>query len=178
MSLTDAAALAGVVSSVAVLVSLVYLALQVRHASNSQRSETQGSATERRLQVLIAQSTADAAAATNMGMSASPDISPQQITQFLNLCNLIFASSEDEFFQHRAGLLDGQRYTLQHGILRQAFHAPGFRAAWTMTRQVHHPEFAVFVDGIMKDTPVTPTADGFFGTFRALAAQERGAAAT
>jgi hypothetical protein len=175
MSLSDIAALAGVISSIAVLVSLVYLALQVRHAANSQRSETQGSATARRLEVLIAQSTAEASLAMNMGMSANPDITPAQITQFISLCNLIMASAEDEFFQHRRGLLDEQRYTLQRGILQQTFMAPGFRAVWRMTRNVYHADFAAFVDGIMRETEPLG-GDAFFQGFRMLAAEEHRAA--
>ena|SRR3569833_2931580 len=176
MTLSDAAAVAGVISSVAVLISLVYLALQVRHASNSQRSETQGNATGRRMEVLVALADAGAAESMCKGMEAAPDMTEIQIHQFTNLCNLTLAMAEDEFFQHRAGLLDDQRYLIQRGILEATLSAPGFRACWRMTRAMLHPDFAAHVDEIMRNAKST-SGDAFFAGFRALAAEERAAAA-
>ena len=174
MTLSDLASLGSFISGIAVLISLVYLALQVRHAANAQRSETQSSATQRRMDYLMNVTSADLAAASLKGGSGDPDISPLQLFQFSLSIQAAWTNWEDEFFQHHDGMFDERRFHLATVVARDMFHFPGMRALWRTSRMNFHPKFVAHMNRLMQE--VTPTMKSGNDAWFAAAAEERAAA--
>jgi len=174
MSLSDIAALAGVASSVAVFVSLVYLALQIRQAAHNQRAETQASVTARRTDYLMRLAEGDLANAMMRGSLGEPETTSVEAYRFSFATHAVFVSWEDEYFQFRNGMLDERRFRLQDVVNSAQLSAPGVRALWRLTRPVYHPDFAAHIDAIMNQN--SPRTDDFFALWKSTAAEERAAA--
>ncbi len=172
MSLSDLASIGSLVSGIAVLISLIYLALQVRQAALNQRSETQSSTTGRRIDLLLHM--ANAADANLRAAAADPDTTPEQAFQFIMAMQATLTNSEDEFFQYRSGMLDERRFKLQFVVNRGLFALPGARAVWRLTRTNFHPDFVALMDGIIESTPVSKASVVDF--WKAAAAEERAVA--
>src|SRR5205085_1110400 len=106
MGLTDIATIGSIISSVAVALSLVYLALQVRQAERNQRGQMQQGRADRLCGNLIQLSEPATAALWVKGSHAPETLTPEERERFLILCRVAFTSGEDSFLQHRAGLFD------------------------------------------------------------------------
>jgi hypothetical protein len=158
MNLSDAASVASVVSSAAIAVSLVYLALQVRQAERNQRG-------------LMQQGRANRVSDFSMRLAENPTLSallakgawtPEQLTveefeRYLSYCRASFLSGEDTFLQHRAGLLDEASF---HGFVagaQQALVRPGYRAAWRISSRGYGTEYGAFMDGMVNAATTSPT---------------------
>src|SRR5436190_13521999 len=153
MSLSDVASIAGVVSSLAVLVSLIYLALQIRQAAHNQHAETQASVTARRTDYLMRLAEGDLAEAMMQGSIGAPETTPVQAYRFSFATHAVFVSWEDEYFQFRNGMLDERRFRLQDAVNSGLLSMPGNRAVWRLTKPVYHPDFVAHIDAIMEKTP-------------------------
>jgi hypothetical protein len=174
MSLSDVAALAGVVSSLAVLVSLVYLALQIRQAAHNQRAETQASVTARRVDFLMRIAEPGMAEVAMLGAAGDPVATPLQSFQYISQMQAALTNWEDEFFQHRNGMLDERRYRLQLAVNRDIFALPGARAVWRLSKTNFDPDFVAHMDAIVQSAQ--PQAQNLIDAWRAVAAEERAAA--
>lgn len=171
MTLTDLAALASILSSVAVLVSLVYLSLQVRQAErNQQASIRQGRAT-RAVDIILAAGEAGAIEAMPRGAAGAPDLTALEFGRFAAIYGAFLASAEDSFFQHREGLLSDAVFASFAASWRVTLAQPGVRALWALRRGGFEAGFAAFLDGLVAQVPVAAPAD-LFAAWRAQVARE------
>ena len=177
MTLSDIAAIAGVASSLAVLVSLIYLALQIRQSAANQRAETQSAVTARRVDYLMRMTERDMQEMTIRGHAGDPEITTVQAMQYLTSMNAAMTSFEDEFFQHRSGMLDEQRFRLHEAVNRAQFIVPGSRAFWRIAKGAYHPDFVAHIDAIIWVFLFQIIGDPS-AMWRAAVAEERAAAAT
>lgn len=160
MTLSDLASIGGLVSSFAVLVSLVYLNLQVRQSDRNQQAQIRQNRSLR----LSAQSLelADPAVAEGVakGMAATVELSAVELVQFSYFARARFFGAEDDFYQHSEGLLDDGDFTNFTRSVRQAFiAAPGLRLAWPMHREAFGTDFVKFVEDLIASTPLAPPVD-------------------
>ena len=174
MSLSDMASAGSLISGIAVLISLIYLALQVRQAAMNQRSETQSNATGRRMDILLHMASAGMAEVMLRASAADPTTPPEEAFQFILTMQATLTNSEDEFFQYRSGMLDERRFKLQLAVNRGIFALPGARAVWRLTRTNFHPDFVVLMDDIVDNTPVA--TKNVVDFWKVVAADERAVA--
>ena len=101
MSLSDLASIGSLISGVAVLVSLVYLSLQIRqNARHSQALIQQGRAARIADTALrLAELRADDG--LNSCFEGVPEASAKDVSRFLNVARAVFISSEDFFSRVR-----------------------------------------------------------------------------
>lgn len=164
MSLSDLASLGSFVSGAAVLVSLVFLYVQMRHlgaqiaqAERNQQAAIRAERASRTINVMTAFVEPAAAEAVFEGNAASEALTPTQISQYTLFCISRFTNAEDAFSQNAAGLLEEDAMLNLIGALRTAFGAPGFRAAWQLGRGQFHGDFVAFMDKLLNETPVSTT---------------------
>jgi hypothetical protein len=160
MSLSDIATVASIVSSAAVAVLLVYVALQVRQAEKNQRALMQQGRADRAWDGAFRVSDPAISAMWNKGMRTPEALTEGELDQFISICRAAHLSGEDSFLQHRAGLLDSTAYRSFVAGLK-AFHASsrGLRAAWRLSSHQYGPEYAAFMDAIMASTPHAAPVD-------------------
>ncbi len=147
MSLSDLASLGSFVSGVAVLISLIYLALQVRQAEKNQRALTQQGRADRAADLALRLADPTLGTVWAKGMRRPEDLSAVELDQFLQICRANFLSAEDSFLQHKAGQLDEAAYASFVAGARIFTAAPGIGAAWRQTSALYGSEFAAFMDG-------------------------------
>jgi hypothetical protein len=162
MSLSDLASLGTLVSGVAVLISLIFLYLQLRQVNRQMQRA------EKIQQANVRQQRASRNVATNMGLATEPslvgalhkiqtgarDISSEQIRQCLYYAFAMFSGFEDLFFQHRDGLMTDRDFGSVKNALGRILRLPGYRLLWKHLRPTHGAEFTDFMDALLARTPV------------------------
>jgi hypothetical protein len=166
MSLSDLALMGSLVSSIAVLISLIYLALQVRQAErNQQASIRQGRAT-RAVDIILAAGEPSYAEALPKGTAGSTVITLAEFGQFTAIYGAFLASAEDTFLQHKEGLLSEAVFASFRESWRQTLAQPGVRALWKLRRHGFEAGFVAFMDMLMVEAP-TPAASDFLAAWKA-----------
>jgi hypothetical protein len=156
MSLSVLTTLAGTVSAVAVLVSLLLLKRQIRHSDKNQRALIQQGRACRSAEIAMRLMSTDFAEAYHSCMSGDTEITEIQFVQFMGYCRAVFLSAEDSFLQHRERLLSELAFNSFKRSLLGLFVSPGMRAAWSILRDWYDLEFVAFMDGIVKEATDRP----------------------
>lgn len=159
MTLSEVATFASIVSSAAVALSLVYVALQVRQAEKNQRALMQQGRADRAWEGAFRVAEPALSATFYKGMRRPEDLSAEELDQFLSICRAAFLSGEDSFLQHKSGLLDRTAYaSFVTGLKGYLAGAPGLRAAWRLNSSQFGVEYVAFMDGLMRSTPPSAVA--------------------
>jgi hypothetical protein len=149
MSLADIAAIATIVSSVAVVISLIYLSLQIKQAQRNQQALMQQARTAGITDMNIALAEPAIAAAYNKGLAGDPDMTETEVRQFLSLARCGFINSENNFIQHSDGLMSDEAFQASLEGARFQATFPGLRAAWRQTRRAYGGRFVTFMDSVV-----------------------------
>jgi hypothetical protein len=172
MSLSDLAAIGSLVSVVAVLISLLYMSQQTRQNTKHTKAQIQQGRTDGIVDWLNALAADPSLLETYLrGAAGDPSLSDVDAARFVVLSTARFYSYEDQFYQHKEGLLDDVRYA---GVIKAArgnLRYPGSRASWTLMRDTFDTPFQDFMDGIMRETPAEPAAN-LGSTLKSLSAAE------
>ena len=159
MTLSDLAAIGSLVSGVAVLVSLVYLALQVRQTEKNQRALINQGATTQSRDAIRAFAEPHMAALLSRVVAGERDFTAPELVRMSMVLRLTLIGMQDTLFQHHEGLID-------EGTLENIFRASGsllahpvFRALRLEGRETYVPEFASRVDKLIGDRSVAKPVD-------------------
>jgi hypothetical protein len=155
MSLSDLASLGSFVSGFAVLISLVYLALQVRQAEKNQRAIIHQGRVEQSADRLLRLMEPELLKPFMKGLYGR-DASTEELEfqQFVFAMAAIGREIQDLYFQKDLGLLD--EATLQNQLvpLYAALRSPGGKAFWKLTRGSADPRIRERVDALDARLPV------------------------
>lgn len=147
-------AISEIVGAIAVVITLIYLSIQVRQSTKSIQSSTLQANTSVWSSMFCNLADKDIAAAYAVGMSGTPDIRPIQYTQFFLICRAMFVAFENQYYQFRQGTLDEATYLgYERSISTQLMAMPGFRVWWAQSREVFSPEFIEHVDSMIAKIP-------------------------
>jgi hypothetical protein len=147
MTLGDLADIGELVSSVAVIISLVYLAMQVRSNTETSRTTT--------YQAIVSDF-----GAVNSSVASSPELSgifsealeryqdlePNDQARMSQLFYMTFRCFENIFYQHRKGYLEEELWIGWARLMVTYFRRPGFQAWWRLRRDVFSDKFAKFLE--------------------------------
>lgn len=161
MTLSDIASIATVVSSIAVLGSLLYLAHQTRQNTRHTRALIQQARNQQIIDFNLNGVTNPAVNELILrGGAGDPALTSGQVVAYLSFVLAQLAHAEDGFYQHRDGLIDEERYSGSIAFLQNVLAPnPGFRAAWAMCKGVCGPEFRAFADKKIREAASMPIAD-------------------
>ncbi len=151
MSLSDFASIGSLASGIAVLVSLIYLSLQIRqNTKHSQALIQQGRAARIADSALrLAELRSDDG--LNNCFDGVPEVSAKDVSRFLNVARAVFIGAEDSFLQGQEGLLAPAAYESYKASLRVGLGSSGLAAAWILTRDMYEPTYRAFMDEINGD---------------------------
>jgi hypothetical protein len=156
MSLSDLASLGSFVSGFAVLISLIYLALQVRQTERNQQISIRHSRVSRIVDLQLALADPAVAEAWLHGSGSPQEITQTELSQFTHLCRALFFHFEDSFYQREEGLLNDDAFETVVAGARLLARSPGVRAAWRITRPNFGGRFLDFMDGVVAGSAVEP----------------------
>ncbi len=149
MSLSDLASIGSFVSGFAVLVSLIYLSLQVRQAEKNQKAIIQQGRIARSSDQLFRLADPSLTRAWLKALKASDDMTEEESFQFVLVATAMLRSSEDVYFQRSLGLLDAASLNNQLAPLRGVLSTRSGAAFWKVVRHQYDAEFALRVDTLV-----------------------------
>ncbi len=172
MSLSDLASLGSFVSGVAVLISLIYLALQVRQTKRNQQIAIRHSRATRVVELHLALADSAVASAWLHGTGSPGELTATELGQFINLCRALFFHFEDSFYQREEGLLNDDAFETVVAGVRLSARSPGWRAAWKLARPNFAGRFLDFMDGVVAGAAALPPVDLSLETWKLAFAAE------
>jgi hypothetical protein len=156
MTLAELAAFGNFIGGLAVCVSFIFLALQLRQANRNQRSLMQHGRSTRTRDVFMRFGDPAVTALVLRAFEADPTLSDAEYFAFYSLAGAIFMNYEDSFRQFRAGTLDRESWESDRRTLEWLLTSPGYRAAWRALRESIGDDYRQFLDTLMANTPVRP----------------------
>jgi hypothetical protein len=154
VSLSQLADLGELLGGVAVVASLVYLAVQIRQNTRIVMASTLHQNTDLWSSLFLRLAEPDLARAYVAGMAGQSDMRPLEYTQFFFICRSMFLAFENQYYQMRHGVLDSEAYAgYERSISTQVLAFRGFRFWWELNRSMYSPEFGDHVDAMIADVP-------------------------
>lgn len=146
MTLEEIYYISQVVASVAVIASLVYLALQTRQAARSTRAAMHENRAATVLRHIDKVTEADFQPVWSKGLSASLDMSDAEIEKFTLQAAGWVVMWEERFRERKEGMLDQNRWASSEATISRMMRSPGFRAMVALMRPRLDPDFGALMD--------------------------------
>jgi hypothetical protein len=162
MTLSDLASLGSFVSGLAVLASLLYLAVQLRQARKHQQSLMRQGQTGRLLDLYM-QIAGNEELATIFDKGRDvPNAAELSSTEYLRLAFVYRAftlSREESYLQYKAGLLDEATLESLKAATRRLLSVRGARAHWKINRDNFSTDYAAWMDELLASTGVSASSE-------------------
>jgi hypothetical protein len=141
MTLADLGNLGEFVGAIGVVISLLYLAAQIRQNTKSVRSSTHHASVVAGNAVQLAFAEADAAEITLKAGRAYDELTLEQRFRFTMLMRAFLSFEEDVFIQYREGLIDRAFWDARARVLAEALAQPGVRKWWARNCHAYTTSF-------------------------------------
>src|SRR5689334_1222639 len=175
MSLSDLAALGNFVSGGAVLISFVFISLQLRQSARNQRATIHNERTRLVQDLTIAARTGDMALVMLQGTMGDVTMSERDCVSYLAVTLSAFRLFEEFFLQHRDGMLDDLRWQNNALRVRGFMQEPGFRASWRVQHRSFNPDYVAWMNGLLHETTVPAVRHSAPAIWKEIVQQELGA---
>jgi hypothetical protein len=142
MTLTDLANIGEAVGGIAVVITLIYLAVQIRQNTRMMRAAAHHSANQLAVEINLALGTDPRV--SEVLLLGSKDLSgldPTQSLMFHLLMRSIFSGAEDFYIQTREGLLNADMWESRKHSMHQYLLRPGIDAWWTENQSLFSNDF-------------------------------------
>ena len=160
MTLSDLASVGTLVSAIAVLVSLLYVAQQTRQNSRHTRALIQqGRAVQSSDYPLRWAENGTLADLYVRGNAGDRTLTKVEVMRYTMLIVSLFWYFEDQFHQHQDGLVADDRFEGSLATLAVDFRWPGFRVCWRQNRYLYGRQFRAFMDAILDRAPLEIAPD-------------------
>lgn len=174
MSLEEVYFVSQTIASVAVVASLIYLALQTRQASRNQLAQMHlGRVNQQLTDLFGVGGNANLAAVSVRGTNVDPAMNDAEILQFTHWLFGRLALMEDQFRLHNDRMIADERWRSTEMGLKMTLSSPGTRAACRLFQQAFaSKEFSALLDRLMTEARNSPPMS-MPDVWKALAAEER-----
>jgi len=144
------------IGGLAVIATLVYLAVQVRQNTQLLRANalSASSAANVAFNHLLG-SNPDAARVFQVGLEDFEALSEEEQRQFLQLLRGLMASYEHRFQQHALGMVEDRIWQQQRASLRSMLSIPHLAVWWDHRKSVFDPDFIEDLDSASPSPPST-----------------------
>ena len=142
------AAVAEIVGAIAVVISLIYLALQIRAQTSLSRLAAQHEVSKgiREASLLFAtEDISDLFARGNKDYDSMPEA---ELVRLIVAITNLFRVWEEAFSEARDGHLEAANWDALSGDYSQLMGTSSFRRVWDLRKQNYHPEFQTYVDSL------------------------------
>ncbi|MEH6637297.1 MAG: hypothetical protein V7700_17385 [Halioglobus sp.] len=142
------AAVAEIVGAVAVVISLIYLALQIRAQTNQSRLAAQHEVSNGIREVSLLFATEDISDIFVRGNKDFDSMSDAELVRLIVAITNLFRVWEEAFAEARDGHLEAANWDALSGDYSQLMGAPSFTRVWELRKQNYYPEFQIYVDSL------------------------------
>jgi hypothetical protein len=159
MTLADLASIGGLVSGLAVLVSLAYLSLQVRQTERNQRALMNQGVISRGVSLGVFFTQPHINNLWTRVLSGETEFTAPEIFQLNMTMRTQLLNLQDAFVQHGAGLIDNITFENALNITTANMAQPIYRALWFRNRDTYAPGMKGLVDRIIRQSTVAEPVD-------------------
>ncbi|HZZ35251.1 MAG TPA: hypothetical protein VFE03_05965 [Caulobacteraceae bacterium] len=150
MTLSDLASIGSFVSGVAVVVTLIFLLLQLRQTERVQQGAMQQGRAARTVDFILRATDPGLCETIVRANKSDLTLTPVQIAALNTYAVALFWSMEDSFLQHQKGLLDAASWATEVATLKVFLLSPAWRVGWQMCRDQTSGDYRQFVDSLMR----------------------------
>jgi hypothetical protein len=156
MSLEQLGLIADIVGAVAIIITLVYLTIQVKDSARASRSAAVTDATTA-MQAFYQELGSNAATSKLFldGLRNPNALSEQDQFQYLMLMHSCYLGFQRSFFLAREGTLDVALRESIGTAIHAANHLPGMHLYWRQRQGYFQPEFIEWVEALLARKPLT-----------------------
>ena len=145
------AALGEFISAIGVLISLIYLAIQIRQNTQTVRASAyHGAATEWLTFTAQLANDAEQAELYHQGRIAPGELTPEKMRRFDLLLDTNLGLTENVYLQYRLGFLPQSNQDRFAALLRAQFQTEGVREHWRRRRAFYTAEFVAYIERELK----------------------------
>ena len=142
---------ADVISVLAVIASLIYLAIQVKHANSLGRANARQAVSQMNIDTIGASLDPQVLSIASMKATAGDELSPEENSNYIRWIWMRLRVLENAYYQHLAGLLDHNEWQ-GHSIHLITHLGPGSTAGsiWETASRAYSKDFVAEVDRVLK----------------------------
>ena len=157
MKLSAAAKWAEIVSALGIVISLIYVGIQVTDNTRAIRSETASNANTEFIDWYTHLSgDPELMDVWLRGVTAPETLDKQQSLRFVFLLHIIMLQFQNNFYLVEEGTLDEKMLLAINNTLATIRGTPGFAMYWSLRRELFFPEYQAFVERLMFETEGPP----------------------
>lgn len=140
-------AIGEIVGAITVVVTVGYLALQIRQNTAALRSTATQGASEQAADIYHTLSTdAELAMIFVRGSEAPDDLSDSEMARYFAFFQYAFFNYQNWYVQTRDRVIDGSLLSSWGRVLAGIYPSPGFRRFWEQRSYIFSPEFREFME--------------------------------
>ncbi len=159
MTLADLASIGNFVSGIAVMISLIYLAVQVRYSIRAQRAAMHQARVERVTAVSVEFAKPEIAGVLAKAATPSPDFSSSEVMQLFYYVRTQVVATDDAIWQHEAGFLDDASLQTTLLTMKRILANPVLRAVWQLVKIQLDPDLRLRFEALEDETPLVAPTD-------------------
>ena len=159
VTLSDLGSLGEFIGAIAVVTSLAYLALQIRHNTRAVRSSMHQDMIESTLR--IAESLSDNENVGRIVLKAEEDygsLTPEERIRFEAYAERVFSNFESVFYSYRNSMIEEDLWESWESSYLADISRASMRRYWQEERPQHLRDFMDFVDAFYRTHPVSDSA--------------------
>jgi len=171
MSLESSYYVSQIVASIAVIASLVYLAVQTRQSAHSQLAQMHLGRTMLMHETMLKMLDPDLGPLVTAGHRVAPEMRDDEIMRYYLFAVATTRNFEELFREWQEGMLADDRWMTTRNVLRGVLRAPGYRAILRVLRDGLDPAFVAVTDTLIEEVRGRPRVDPV-AEWRSAAARE------
>ena len=157
MKLSEAANWAEIVSAVGLIVSLIYVGIQVTDNTSAMRSEMASNASTEFIDWYSHLSgDPELMDVWLRGVTDPETLDEQESLRFVFLVHIIMLQFQNNYYLVEEGTLDEKMLFAINNTLATIRGTPGFDMYWSLRRELFNPEYRTFVEQLMFDSEGLP----------------------
>jgi len=156
LTLEQAYFLSEIIGVIAVVISLIYVGLQVKQNTHVVRLNTVHNIAEgqRECNALMA-ANGDLCEVIFKGMQDAESVSGAEKMRFYILAHVIFRPLEDAYFQYQEGALEEKQWQALSRQFINFIKLPGLLTYWEERKFMYSDDFQQFMDNVVVPAPLT-----------------------
>jgi hypothetical protein len=157
MTLEEFNYIAEIIASIAVIVSLIYIGLEVRQNTAATEAATgQSFVASMNSYVGLINSSANLADILDRGAEGLSNLKTSEIIQFGAFLDQCFINYENYYYQWRNGVLDSRLWSIYRHALADLLLQPGQQEWWETKRHWYEKEFQEYVNEVIENEEGKP----------------------
>ncbi len=159
MTLEDAYYCSQIIAAVAVVASLIYLAVQTRQTARTVRAQMNQTRSAQVREAILRLCDPTLGPVHAAGGDADPAMDVVACRQFFAMSHAVLSSVEETYREWREGLISNDRWNSTRGNLRATLASPGYCATYKLLRERLDPGFVQVIDTLLEEVRGKPWRD-------------------